>query len=158
MYCNFEYTGKEFNHKKVYKCRECGITLGLEDPNIKVLCFKQQQKLADLTYEQLNKEPPMNKELSADTDLRKFAEHELIKKSFEARAEQEKENAPENLCSKEEINARLAICDSCEHYKENTCMLCGCRVVREANYQNKLAHRHASCPINKWGPIVVTPS
>lgn len=153
MYCNFEYTGKEFNGKKVYTCKECGITLGLENSSTKVLCFKQQQKLADLTYEQLNKEKAINKDVPGTTDLGKFAEHELIKRSLEAKAQQEIEDRPDNLCSKEEISSRLSICNLCEHYKENTCMLCGCRVVREANYQNKLAHRDASCPINKWGPI-----
>lgn len=149
MYCNFEYIGEQFNNKKIYKCKDCGIKLGLENPTIKVLCFKQQKQINDLTYQQLTHQEPKNKEFLADMDMASFAEQELIRKSIEA----DNEDNKENLCSENEINARLAICNTCEHYKENSCMLCGCRVVREANYQNKLAHRSASCPINKWGPI-----
>jgi hypothetical protein len=153
MYCNFEYTGKQFNNKKVYICKECGITLGLDSPEIKILCFKQQQKLADITYNQLTGQIAENKDIPAGVDLAKFAENELIARSMAAQAEKDKENKEDNLCSQEEINSRLTICNSCEHFKENACMLCGCKIVREANYQNKLAHRNASCPINKWGPI-----
>ena len=56
-------------------------------------------------------------------------------------------------CSEEQIDARLAICNTCEFYKDNSCLHCGCVIVRESNYMNKLAHKEQSCPINKWGPI-----
>lgn len=149
MYCNFEYTGNEFRNKKVYKCKECGITLGLEDPGIKILCFKQQQKLADATFQQMTQKSMSNIDVSDSVDLSEIARNELIRQS----KQKENEDNPENMCSQEEITARLDICNKCEHYQENACLLCGCRVVREVNYQNKLAHRDASCPINKWGPI-----
>lgn len=149
MYCNFEYTGDTFNKKKVYKCRDCGITLGLEDPSIQILCFRQQQKLAEASYQQRVHEAPMNVDLPHNADLAKFAEQDLIRRSLE----KEDEDNPENLCTETEIASRLAICNGCEHYQDNACLLCGCRIVREANYQNKLAHKNASCPIQKWGPI-----
>lgn len=149
MYCNFEYTGEQFNNKKIYRCKDCGIKLGLEDANIKILCFKQQKQLNDLTYQQFTQQKPDNREFPATMDMASFAQQELLKRSIEA----EHKNDEQNLCSESEINARMAICNTCEHYKDNACMLCGCRIVRESNYQNKLAHRDASCPINKWGPI-----
>lgn len=154
MYCNFEYTGKEFNNRKVYKCKDCGIILGLEDPNTKVLCFKQQRIVSDAMYQQLTHKKPLNEDIKGDANLGQFAENHLIQKSLETKTAQQADDQPDNLCSKEQINTRLAVCNSCEHYKENACMLCGCRIVRESNYQNKLAHKNASCPINKWGPIV----
>lgn len=149
MYCNFEYTGNEFRNKKVYKCKDCGITLGLEDPNIKILCFKQQQKLSEITFQQLAQQPVMDMHVSDDIDLAQIAENDLIRRS---RAKEDEDN-PDNMCSNEEVSARLDICNKCEHYQDNACLLCGCKIVRDLNYQNKLAHRNASCPINKWGPI-----
>lgn len=152
MYCNFEYTGNEFRNKKVYKCKDCGITLGLENPDIKVLCFKQQQRLSEITFQQLAQQPVMNMHVSDDIDLAQIAEHDLIRRS----KEKEDEDNPDNMCSDQEVSSRLEICNKCEHYQDNACLLCGCRVVRDLNYQNKLAHRNASCPINKWGPITDT--
>jgi hypothetical protein len=62
-------------------------------------------------------------------------------------------NNEDNLCSKEQIENRLSICNTCEYFQNNSCLLCGCTVIREANHQNKLAHKDQSCPANKWGPI-----
>ena len=59
----------------------------------------------------------------------------------------------DKICSKEQIDSRLAICQKCEYYKADACLLCGCSVVREQNFNNKLAHKNKACPINKWGPI-----
>ena len=58
-----------------------------------------------------------------------------------------------NMCSDEQISERLQICNSCEYYKDNSCMLCGCVVIRDANYTNKLAHKDQNCPIMKWKAI-----
>lgn len=121
MYCNFKPTGKTFNNKKVYKCSECGLELGLDNPNTKVLCFYQDIQLKQTLMKEAEQEP--------------------------------QQQEAENLCSKEEIDSRLAICNTCEHYKNEACMLCGCRIVREKNYLNKLANKDASCPDGRWGPI-----
>lgn len=56
-------------------------------------------------------------------------------------------------CTDDEINYRYNICKSCEHFQNNTCKLCGCNLVRERIYMNKLAWADQSCPIKKWGPI-----
>ena len=63
------------------------------------------------------------------------------------------DNISDNLCSKEEIDYRLNICNNCEHYQNDSCLLCGCTVIRDKNYNNKLAHKNKSCPINKWTEI-----
>ena len=55
--------------------------------------------------------------------------------------------------AKEQINSRMDICNSCEYYKDDACMLCGCRVVRDTVYQNKLADKSASCPDGRWKAI-----
>jgi hypothetical protein len=62
------------------------------------------------------------------------------------------------MCSKEQIDERLDICHKCEHFKDSSCLLCGCVVVRDKNFNNKLAHKRHACPINKWGPIIDSPS
>lgn len=56
-------------------------------------------------------------------------------------------------CSQEQIDARLAICNGCEFYQNNTCLKCGCALSREKNYKNKLLWADQKCPVDKWGPI-----
>lgn len=56
-------------------------------------------------------------------------------------------------CTQEQIDARLAICNGCEFYKNNSCLKCGCSLSREKNYMNKLYWADKSCPIGKWGPV-----
>lgn len=53
-------------------------------------------------------------------------------------------------CSIDEIEHRFAICASCEYYKNNTCEKCGCYLVRDQVYMNKLAWKDQECPLGKW--------
>ena len=57
-------------------------------------------------------------------------------------------------CSQEEIDARLAICNDCEYYENESCLQCGCAISRDRVYGNKLAYKNKACPIGKWGPII----
>lgn len=57
-------------------------------------------------------------------------------------------------CTQEQIDARLAVCHSCEFYKDNTCMKCGCALSREKNYMNKLFFADQKCPIDKWQALI----
>lgn len=56
-------------------------------------------------------------------------------------------------CTQEQTDARLAICQQCEHFDGRSCRLCGCRVVRERAFISKLAWAGEKCPVGKWGPI-----
>jgi hypothetical protein len=56
-------------------------------------------------------------------------------------------------CSQEQIDSRLAICQQCEFYQDNSCLQCGCVLSRDRTYMNKLYKADQSCPIGKWGPI-----
>ena len=58
-------------------------------------------------------------------------------------------NTPD-LCSEQTIDYRLSICQQCEHYSNSTCSQCGCSLVRDRNYMNKLAQKSEQCPIGKW--------
>jgi len=50
------------------------------------------------------------------------------------------------LSTAEKAAERIKICQSCEFFKEDRCLKCGC-------YMNKKVHVESSrCPINKWGP------
>jgi hypothetical protein len=46
--------------------------------------------------------------------------------------------------STEEYQARLAICDTCDRRRENTCLECGCYLALKAK------GRAFECPLSKW--------
>ena len=56
-------------------------------------------------------------------------------------------------CTQEQIDARFAICQGCEHFDGKACRQCGCPVVRERQYLSKLSWADSSCPVGKWGPV-----
>lgn len=56
-------------------------------------------------------------------------------------------------CTKEQIEERMNICQSCPFYENNTCLKCGCSLSRDQVYMNKLNWADQSCPIGKWGAI-----
>jgi len=59
-------------------------------------------------------------------------------------------NNSENVCTESEIESRFNICTDCEFFQNNSCSQCGCRIVRNIEFQNKLFWKNESCPINKW--------
>lgn len=54
--------------------------------------------------------------------------------------------------SKEEIEKRWTICNSCEYFSknENLCNICGCNLSNKKEFLNKLAWADQECPIHKW--------
>jgi hypothetical protein len=59
-----------------------------------------------------------------------------------------------NRCTDEQIEERFAICRGCEHYVDNACAMCGCKIARDKAIISKLAWAEQSCPVGKWGPIL----
>ena len=55
-------------------------------------------------------------------------------------------------CTQEQIDARFAICQQCEHFDGKACRKCGCPVVRERQFVSKLSWAGEKCPVGKWGP------
>lgn len=53
----------------------------------------------------------------------------------------------------EQVAARFAICQGCEHLQAGKCAQCGCPIVRERRLISKLAWAGESCPVGKWGPV-----
>jgi hypothetical protein len=153
-YCDLESLDSSFNNKPLYKCKYCGLTVGLEDPDTKIMCFKKMEDLAHLIHSNhinnVNLEKPQH--LHSNDNMSDVLLEQIKKEAI--RNEEAIKNAPTNMCSEQEIDQRLAICKTCEYFKENSCLLCGCTVVRDANHQNKLAHRDQKCPADKWGPIM----
>ena len=53
--------------------------------------------------------------------------------------------------TEEQYQERMNICQSCEHFKDNRCMKCGCKVggdiVAKARWSSE------DCPIGKWPKI-----
>lgn len=158
-YCTFIDTGNTFNNKKVYKCSYCNTQLALEDPNINIICFKKHNEFINY-IDNLGKDPKdmtLNLHAESEAHFKSLVEKELEKTKINpADSNENVKNIkqPDYMCSKEQIDYRLKICSSCEHFKDNSCLLCGCVVVRDKNFNNKLAHKNHSCPINKWGPII----
>lgn len=158
IFCEFEDTNMSFNDKKVYACKNCGIKLTLTDPGIKILCFAKKKILEDAVnpYSDTTIDGIKN-----HSDIIKAAFDQLGHKSvpteetFQQMKSQldEPENPEDNLCSKEQIEERMSICQKCEYFKDNSCLLCGCTVIREKNYNNKLAKKNQHCPIFKWKAI-----
>lgn len=167
-YCEFDETGSIFNQKKVYKCKHCGITLALDTPNDNIICFYRQNAFIDSLYSNQDnklKSQYLNKDEKIIDATKRDLENEIskinlqaqknsINQEFRTEAKEEKIEKESGLCSKEQIESRLSICQSCEYFKDNSCLMCGCVVVREKNFNNKLAHKGHSCPVNKWGPII----
>lgn len=160
-FCDFEDTGLTFRDKKIYQCSYCGSKLALDDPKANIICFKKHDALLSTLYNGAT-DDSSRQSLNIHTVSEDHFQHEIQKQT--AKIQNSKEISPEqnlsalmeynrNLCSKEQIDARLKICNSCEHFKDNSCLLCGCVIVREKNFNNKLAHKEHTCPINKWGPI-----
>jgi len=54
------------------------------------------------------------------------------------------------LCSVETIAHRYSVCLGCNYFQNNTCTECGCTVIRDRNYLNKIAIKTESCPIGLW--------
>lgn len=149
-YCDLKNIGSSFNNKPLYKCEYCGLTVGLEDPSTKIMCFKKIEDIAHNIHKNHTQDPNTFKPTHiADNKMSELI-LEQAKKDAVAEVQQNDES---NMCSQEEINNRISICNTCEYFKDNSCLLCGCVVVREANHKNKLAHKNQKCPIDKWGPI-----
>ncbi len=148
MYCKFQDTGEIYNNKKLYICNNCGMKVGLENPDAKIICFPLSREALDHRLSEANINPVLDRTprvISNEEDRAKVLKN--------ARERGEYDYKSNDLCSDDEIKDRLAICNQCEYYENDACNLCGCVIVREKNYKNKLAMRNASCPDNRWGPV-----
>lgn len=154
-YCDLVDTNTVFNNKKVYTCNYCGIKLGLDDPNTKMFCFKKIQDFS-MSIKKINNPSTSSEvvDINSNESMQEIVLNKLVENTNSENAIKANENNPDNLCNDDEIESRLSICRTCEFYKDNSCLLCGCQIVREANHFNKLAHKDQKCPADKWGPIV----
>lgn len=53
----------------------------------------------------------------------------------------------------EEIDQRMSICKSCEHFNKEreTCKICGCACALKASWLS------SNCPLNKWPTLPLVP-
>ncbi len=54
------------------------------------------------------------------------------------------------VCTQEQIEQRLAICEACEFYRDGYCQHCGCPVNDRREIRNKAALFSETCPRNFW--------
>ena len=154
LYCDLVDTGKIFNNKKIYKCQKCDLEAGLEDPNAKILCFAKSTELYKSEMTEMNS--LLQDAYENDEEMKNasnFHDPGGLPPEVDANAANPVASQQISQATEEQINSRMDICNSCEYYKDDACMLCGCRVVRDTVYQNKLADKSASCPDGRWGPI-----
>lgn len=51
----------------------------------------------------------------------------------------------------EEVIQILQLCETCEHYSDGRCMVCGCRLNNGSNaFTNKLRMKSLACPKGMW--------
>ena len=117
LYCEFEDTNQLFNNKKVYKCKYCGTTLALENPEANIMCFKRQNDFLDQldNQERDTHNQIMHQQLSSVNQTKDAIKADMMQKALSMPPNPD-ENRPDNMCSKEEIDARLSICQQCEYY------------------------------------------
>lgn len=151
FFCEFTDTNTSYNGKKIYECKHCHIKLTLDNLETKVLCFKKQRELETVLNPHID--PPIDNITNIDTIMEIAKNHLYEKGPITEDTFSNASSKEDNLCSKEQIAYRMSICNTCEYYKENSCLLCGCNVVRERNYNNKLAQKNQHCPIFKWKEI-----
>jgi hypothetical protein len=152
-YCDLIPLNTFFNNKPLYKCQYCGLTVGLEKPDTQILCFKKMEDISNQIHNIHTNSTNSIEHISDNKNLSDVILEKISQDSKEKILKEQNHNNPENLCSPEQIDTRLAICNTCEYFQNNSCLLCGCTVVRETTYNNKLAHKDQKCPADKWGPI-----
>ena len=52
--------------------------------------------------------------------------------------------------TKEQLQARLDICSTCDHFTGRGCRICKCCVNKTKQLFNKLAYPNEECPDGKW--------
>ena len=151
MYCEFEETGDVFKNKKIYKCKNCNLTLALENPNANITCFSYNRTVFNQELDNDSMGKPIT--INSQSDIDYIANKIIGERNARQTPTTASPEPTEALCTDEQINERLAICNKCEFYEKNACTLCGCHIVREKNYMNKLAKKDAACPDGRWGPV-----
>ena len=175
MHCKLiPIKGKFFRGKPVYSCSSCGLTLGLEDPNTKVLCkveaaksdvtelltkrmyhredkvdannllgdkpvelhkgMSLRDKVAAIYKDRLINNAKQDGRIADNKDntvayevlnqqAQDYAENYIAEKSQPFKEELSEEDKKKLMCTQEEINQRLSICETCEYYENNTAQL-----------------------------------
>lgn len=153
MFCEFEDTKKIYNNKKIYRCKNCQLEVALENPKTKIICFRLSQ--LDIDQQLMANDLPPSINHGSVEDATTFITQQAVNhlNRLGKREDTPAHETKSILCSEEEIKNRLEVCNKCEYYQNNSCILCGCTITRDKNYKNKLANKKARCPDNRWGPI-----
>lgn len=120
MFCNF--ISNEYN---IYTCTKCGMQITVDDGI-----------------------PPIFPCGSINLDSEEPNIGEKIKNFSKSLINHAKNNF--TLASESEIERRFKICESCEFFKNQSCLQCGCPINRTRNYISKLSWDSEKCPIDKW--------
>ena len=125
-------------HHLEQRCRERGYTLD----EVRACIVSEDEDGDTITVDETHPAYPRQKHPSLLQKAKNFAASAV--KHVAA-------GAPR--CTQEQIDARFAICQQCEHFDGRACRQCGCPVVREKQFVSKLAWAGEKCPVGKWGPV-----
>lgn len=134
-----------------YRCNTCGILIsysGLEKPIM--ICPKKMSLNNPENYGIRVSEVEVQ-DKKVETPLQPPSLMEKVLNFTKSATKHALAGSPK--CTDEQIHYRYNICTQCEFFKNNTCTKCGCNLVREKIYMNKLAWADQSCPVGKWGPV-----
>lgn len=162
IYCDMQ---KSKLNTKRYLCKHCGQTISEEefDNNSIPMCSNKlemaslredipQVKLKSIKFidaggneiqKQTNKAPAISH------DWWNYNTNQAVKTQEQNQNNTQEKQQPQTATT-EQISERMNICQSCEFFKDNTCLKCGCSLSRDKNYKNKLYHAEAKCPVGKW--------
>jgi hypothetical protein len=134
-----------------YKCSSCNITIAYNgaDKPIMICPYKMNLNNPEQYGIKVSSVVTEDKKIDLPTEP-----PSLMQKVFNfTKAATNHAIAGSPKCTDEQIHERYNICKSCEFFKNNVCSKCGCSLLREKVYMNKLAWADQSCPVGKWGPI-----
>lgn len=122
MLCEFENIGPD-----LFQCKKCGLKVRAHDGSkVHAICPGKPRKKS---------RPP---------SLIKQAAH------YAEAVTRHVATGMQTRTDEEVINL-LQICETCEHFSENRCTICGCRLNNSKNaFVNKLRMKSQSCPEGKW--------
>lgn len=159
IYCDMQ---KSKLNTERYLCKHCGQTISEEEFNSNSIpmCYNKlemaalredipQVKLKSIKFidaggNEIKKE--ITKPPAISHDWWNYNTNQAVKQTQKKPEEQK----PYIAATTEKISERMNVCESCEFFKENVCLKCGCSLSREKNYKNKLYNADAKCPIGKW--------
>ena len=121
------------------KCTKCGTEWNLLLPTVNATCWNGEQCTFELKTRLLESSIPE----SSPPVMQKIGH-------FSAALIKHIRNKGKTRTEDEVIELYDNFCSQCEFFSNNSCLKCGCKIVKDNSYRNKLKWESEHCPIDKW--------